>query len=153
MMIDGFARLSPENSQPVLALQCSSCAAALTEVELGDVFLLGLECREGHRYFVPLVSSGAGVSDKARTIQGRHSASATESQIIHAWLTEEPSRRYLNTFLAVTLRRIREGGMRSAAPATKFRRCPLCSEELSANGTDMSGWQNRLVLHERTRLS
>jgi hypothetical protein len=139
MMIDGFARLSPENSQPVLALQCSSCAAALTEVELGDVFLLGLECREGHRYFVPLVSPGAGVSDKARTIQGRHSASATESQIIHAWLTEEPSRR--------------EGGMRSAAPATKFRRCPLCSEELSANGTDMSGWQNRLVLHERTRLS
>jgi hypothetical protein len=96
---------------------------------------------------------GAGVSDKARTIQARHSASATESQIIHAWLTEEPSRRYLNTFLAVTLRRIREGGMRSAAPATKFRRCPLCSEELSANGTDMSGWQNRLVLHERTRLS
>jgi hypothetical protein len=60
MMIDGFARLSPENSQPVLALQCSSCAAALTEVELGDVFLLGLECREGHRYFVPLVSPGRG---------------------------------------------------------------------------------------------
>ncbi|HXT16140.1 MAG TPA: hypothetical protein VN706_10960 [Gemmatimonadaceae bacterium] len=145
MTTDGILRLTAENRQSIAVLKCPTCAADLKEVELGDVFLVGLRCREGHGFFIATAAPNAAVTEKAHGIQGSYSSHAMESEIIHAWLTEEGLRRYLNTQLAVTLRRIAEVGVKPAVHAGEFRLCPFCTGTLAEDGTDQSGWSGRYV--------
>ncbi len=119
------------------ALYCPFCQLPLKRVKILDVFMQGLMCGQGHRFYVPLRTPlELGTERVASAVGSRKSDNLS---VIRDWLTKIELRSLLNNQLATMLRRIYEISTDNIhvtyAPSAAheyaiFKYCPLCTTPL-----------------------
>lgn len=119
-------------------IYCPTCKDRLSRVELVDVFVQGLKCGNGHRFFIPLIEVLLSETEKCPLLESVEDRSSDPLKIIRIWLSDVNYRSKLNGQLALILRRIYEiktNNLHNKKDATSgaeaiFKFCPICMNPL-----------------------